>query len=177
MRRAARTALTVCALGPGLAAVLALGACGTAGPAGTTTAGPSATSAPAPAPGSTGSGPGASSPGTPADAALTFCREVRANGGTGASFGPIPTFYRKKPLLADVRDKLAAMGTLTPPAEIGKPWALQKRTLRRVEAAAGKLKSDQALGELPEVDPKDFHGGAIDEAQDTLTDYYFAHCR
>ena len=157
-----------------LASLLALGACGTSEPV--TVASPA--SAPASEPGSAPpSTPGGSASGTPTEPAAAFCAEIRAQGANGASFGPIPTFYRKKPLLSDVRDKLEAMGTVAPPSEVAKPWALQKRTLLRVEKAAGRLSSDQTLADLPDVDLRSFHGGAIDKAQDTLTDYYFAHCR
>ena len=171
MRRLRRTALTACALGPVLGAVLTLAGCSTPGP---TSSGPS----PAPAPASADPVLSASDGTAPADPALTFCGQVRANGGTGASFGPVLLTDRKQRLTKDVDAKLAAMGDVRPPTEIVEPWALQKRTLQRVEVAARQLSDDESLGDLPPtVNLRDFHGGAIDEAQDELTDYWFAHCR
>lgn len=176
MRRVARrttalaAAVTSCVLG--------LGACGGQTPAGpaapstvapTSAASPAAPASSAPA-GSTGSGQ--------SDPVVAFCRDFRANGGTGASFGGVPLFYRKEPLLKDLRERLDAMGDLRPPSEIAKPWALQEKTLLRIRSAAEQLRNDQTLYDDPTLpDPRTFHGGDIDEAQDTLTDYYFAHCR
>lgn len=154
-----------------LAVVLVLGACGPSGSS--TPASPAPTSSvpsPAVAPSSAG-------PATAPDPGAAFCLEVQANGATGASFGPVVLSYRKQQLLDDVRDKLDAMGQVRPPAEIAEAWALQKRTLLRIEAAAARLSDGQALGDASApTDVRDLHGGTIDRAQETLTDYYFAHC-
>ena len=102
--------------------------------------------------------------------AHTFCSQVEANGGSGASFGPIPTFYRRTQLLADVDDKLHTMGDIVPPTEIAEPWARQKSALLDVKAAAEQLYNGESLRGVP-PHPE------LDQAQDTLTKYWFAHCR
>jgi hypothetical protein len=98
-----------------------------------------------------------------------YCSAVEAHGGSGATFGRIPTFYRKAQLLADVEDKLVAMGDTTPPAEIAEPWARQRNALLQVQAAANQLPEGQSLRASPEP-------AELVEAQDSLTKYWFAHC-
>lgn len=156
-----------------VASLLVLGACGAPDPApsGSTPSGSTGPASPAAA--SSAPAPSTPSPSrSPAPAApASFCAELKATGATGASFGAIPVFYRKKQLLADVHDKLSAMGDATPPAEIAKPWALQKKELREIQAAAKKLRDGGMLS-----DPRFGPDAELDKAQDTLTDYWFAHC-
>ena len=154
-----------------VAALLALGACGSPDPG---SAGPNLT-APTGPPSPSGSASSTPAPATPspsgAGAATAFCAELKANGATGASFGAIPVFYRKKQLLEDVDEKLSAMGDATPPPEIAKPWALQQKELREIRAAAKKLPDGGTLS-----DPRYGSDALLEKAQDTLTDYWFAHC-
>ena len=162
-------------------ALLALTACGSPGQSAPASSGsaPSPSGPPSSTPTPTTQTPTTPSPTAPSPSAsagpgdpVTFCTELKANGATGASFGAIPTFYRKKQLLADVGEKLTAMGDATPPREIAKPWALQKKTLRQIQAAAKKLPDGGMLS-----DPRYGPDATLDRAQDTLTDYWFAHCR
>jgi hypothetical protein len=57
------------------------------------------------------------------------------------------------------------------PGRIGKPWALQKKELRQIRAAAKKLPDGGMVS-----DPRFGPDAKLDKAQDTLTRYWFAHC-
>jgi len=104
------------------------------------------------------------------NSAQAFCAELKANGATGASFGPIPFFYPQDLLLKDLRTKLADMGDAVPPKEIADDWRRQKTQVKKVEKAAKRMRPGQNL------DPGLAGSDKVKQAQHNLTDYWFDHC-
>ena len=98
---------------------------------------------------------------TPA-ASGDFCDTFAANGGTGATIGPVLTFATKEEIVPDVRERLDAMGDLEPPAEIAAEWGLMKQYYTDLLAAAEALPDGANLAGSPEYDslaeaPDEYH--------------------
>jgi hypothetical protein len=115
-----------------------------------------------------GCAPGA--PGAPS--ASGFCAEFEANGGTGASIGPLQSWVTKEDLLPDVQGRIDVMGDIVPPAEIASEWGLMKAYYTDVLAAVEQLPEGGTLMESGEFAGL---GQAPDEYQ-AVVDYYFAAC-
>jgi len=110
-------------------------------------------------------------PGQTADAPAAsgdFCSEFEANGGTGATVGPLQTWLVKEDILPDVQGRLDAMGDIEPPAEIADAWTIMKDYYSDLLAATEALPAGGYL-----TDPS--LTGAPDEYQ-VVVDYYFATC-
>jgi hypothetical protein len=100
-----------------------------------------------------------------------FCDDLKANGATGASFGPPQIFLPKEDLVDEVSRGLAVMGDLAPPDEIAADWTLRKDYLAKLKAAADKLPDGGTLND-PAMAPDD----ATNDASSKITDYWFATC-
>lgn len=101
-----------------------------------------------------------------------FCDGLKANGATGASFGPPQIFLPKADLIEETGRGLAVMGDLTPPDEIAAEWKVRKDYLAKLKAAADKLPDGGTLND-PALAPDD----ATNAASGKLTDYWFASCQ
>ena len=87
-------------------------------------------------------------PGAPGAAGASgFCTEFEANGGTGATIGPLQSWVTKEDLLPDVQGRLDAMGDIVPPAEISSEWDVMKTYYTDVLAAVEQLPEGGTLME------------------------------
>ncbi len=68
-----------------------------------------------------------------------FCAELKSNGATGASFGPLEIYLPKADLIERSESALAVMGDATPPDEIAADWKVRKDYLTEFNTAAEKL--------------------------------------
>ncbi|MEO8261677.1 MAG: hypothetical protein ABI566_03830 [Pseudolysinimonas sp.] len=113
---------------------------------------------------------GGADPGTGGDApaaAGDFCAEFEANGGTGATIGPLQTWLVKEDLLPDVQGRVDAMGDITPPADIATEWDIMKTYYVDLLAAVEALPAGGHLsGE----------GIKAPEEYQVVTDYFFETC-
>lgn len=78
-----------------------------------------------------------------------FCSGFRANGGTLATIGEPPLFYRKDKLIAYATETLSAMKGLTPPAKIAAEWKAHRRYHEELLALAKKLPKGGTLSGPP----------------------------
>lgn len=115
-----------------------------------------------------GPAPQATSDGSADDAAGDFCSEFEANGGTGATIGPLQTWLAKEDLLPDVQSRVDAMGDISGPGEIASEWDTMRTYYTDLLAAVEELPAGGRL-----TDPSLVQ--APDEYQ-AVTDYYFATC-
>lgn len=101
-----------------------------------------------------------------------FCAEFEANGGTGASIGPVQTWLPKEQLLPDVQSRVDVMADIEPPTEIAAEWAAMKTYYSDLLVAAEGLPEGGTLASVENFD-------ALAEAPqeyEVVTDYVFASC-
>lgn len=109
---------------------------------------------------------------TTAAAGGDFCDDLKSNGATGASFGPMEIWQPKADLIDQADSALAVMGDATPPEELATDWQARKDFLTDFKAKAEKLPDGGKFG--PE-------SAAIDDAKNNaaskkITDYWFDTC-
>ena len=99
-----------------------------------------------------------------------FCADLKSNGATGASFGPMAIYLPKADLIESADSALAVMGDATPPQELAADWKVRKDYLTAFKATAEKLPDG---GKLSASVPG---GDAATAASKKITDYWFDTC-
>ena len=146
------------------AGVLLLAGCGSSGadmPSAESSAASSAAS-------SAGSSPAGDEPVLEGDT----CAQLREAGATGASFGPVQAALPKQDLIAAIEEKLTPLQQSDPAADVAAEWSTAQAYLEQYLAAAQAAPDGGTVTDATLFNP----GPEVSDAQDALTDWWFATC-
>ena len=100
------------------------------------------------------------------------CEQLRAAGATGASFGPVQAALPKDDLIEVIEGKLTPLQQSDPAADVADAWATAQSYLEQYLAAAQAAPAGGTVTDAALFNP----GQEVSDAQDALTDWWFATC-
>ena len=100
------------------------------------------------------------------------CAQLREAGATGASFGPVQAALPKEDLIAAIEGKLTPLQQSDPAADVAAEWSTAQGYLEQYLAAAQDAPDGGTVTDATLFNP----GPEVTDAQDALTDWWFATC-
>ena len=100
------------------------------------------------------------------------CEQLRAAGANGASFGPVQAALPKVDLIAAIEEKLTPLQQSDPAADVAAEWSTAQGYLEQYLAAAQAAPDGGTVTDATLFNP----GSDVTDAQDALTDWWFATC-